>query len=89
MGKLTKAQHVRLFLGRAVYYAMWAPAVAMALPFVLIQYAFEFLAETAFPALARLFRPPFAWWHTVALGTGNAVFGKSGRSALNAQGADQ
>lgn len=80
-GKLTKVQHVRLFLGRTVYWMLWGPAVAIVLPFAILAAVAEFLGRGG-----RLVESALQVWNGFSLRCGNAVFGRAGRAALQ-QGA--
>lgn len=85
MGMLTKAQASRLFIGRAVYWVLWGPAVAIAIPFVALHDVLEFIVYKALPRMGGAIRPAFTAWHSLALWIGNAIFGKTGRAALSSQ----
>lgn len=66
---------VRLFTARAVYWSIWGPAVAVAVPFALVAWIADLLSDRIFPKGAALVQPVWGFVHSVALRCGNAVLG--------------
>ena len=75
MPDLRKTRPIRYRLGVAVYWAIWGPAVAVAIPFALIGTATEFCDQRLFPMIADFVQPAWAAIHKAAIRCGNAVLG--------------
>jgi hypothetical protein len=72
---MTKHNPARLFLARAVYWSIWGPAIAVALPFALVGVFIGWLEWKAFPWIARITQPAWGAANRLALRCGNAVLG--------------
>lgn len=72
---LKSQRPVRFVLALVVYRLLWWPALAIALPFALLGAFVDWLSWTAFPVIARTFRPGFGGVHTAALALGNRILG--------------
>lgn len=70
-----KYHPARLFLARCVYWSIWGPAVAVAIPFQLVSVGADFLADRLFPRIGDFIQPAWGAAHSVALACGNAVLG--------------
>lgn len=71
-----KAQRpVRHAIAVTAYRAIWWPVVAVLLPFALIGALVDWLSWTAFPWVAKTFRPVGGAAHSLALWVGNRILG--------------
>lgn len=68
---------VRMFAARTVYWALWGPPLAVALPFALLGWLVDWLSQTAFPKVADIAQPAWGAAHDFALKCGNRILGFS------------
>lgn len=61
-----KPHPVRLFLARLVYWSIWGPAVAVAIPFHLFGMWTDFCSDRLFPRIANFVQPAWALVHSAA-----------------------
>lgn len=75
MADLRRERPVRYAAGLVVYWLIWGPALAVALPFAAIGALTNYLADRLFPRIAGFVQPAFALVQKAAIRSGNFVLG--------------
>lgn len=74
-GNLKQERPIRFVIAVVVFRAIWWPGVALCIPFAVIGAFVDWLSWTAFPVVARAFRPIGRAAYSTALHVGNSILG--------------